>query len=187
MSPRSSSSAVGPEKRTSPFSMKYARGRRRERDVHRLLDEDDRAALRVDLAHDVEQLLDDRRRQAERQLVDDQQLRLGDERHAERELLLLAAGQVAGQLVPALAQPREAVEHLARCGASTSVGSSLANSQVPGLEVLGDGEGREDGLAARHLHDAHAWRSSTASAWVMSLAVEEDRAADRRRRARRWP
>ena len=43
-------------------------------DVHRLLDEDDRGAAVVDGAHDVEQPVDDRRRQAERQLVDHQQL-----------------------------------------------------------------------------------------------------------------
>ena len=44
----------------------------RQGDVDRLLDEDDRAALLVDLAHDLEQLLDDRGRETERQLIDDQ-------------------------------------------------------------------------------------------------------------------
>ena len=46
------------------------------------------------LAHDLEELLDDHRREAERQLVDHQQPRLRQERHAEGEHLLLAAGQV---------------------------------------------------------------------------------------------
>ena len=38
----------------------------------------------MDLVHDVDELTDDRRRQAERQLVDQQQLRVGDERLADR-------------------------------------------------------------------------------------------------------
>ena len=44
-------------------------------------------------ADDLEQLLDDRWREAERQLVDHQQLRLGEKGLRERQLLLLAARQ----------------------------------------------------------------------------------------------
>ena len=55
---------------------------------------------------------DDRGREAERELVDQHHLRLGDERHGERELLLFAAGQVAGELAAALAEDREHLEHL---------------------------------------------------------------------------
>ena len=54
----------------------------RQRHVDRLLDQDDRAAAAVDLADDLEQLPDDRRGEPERELVDDEQLGLGDERHA---------------------------------------------------------------------------------------------------------
>ena len=99
---RSSSSAVGPWKRISPFSMKYASSASVERDVHRLLDEDDRGALVADAAHDLEELLDDHRRQAERQLVDQQQLGPRQERHGQRQHLLLAARQVGGRVVEPL-------------------------------------------------------------------------------------
>ena len=50
-------------------------------------------------SHDPEQLLDDRRRQPERRLVEHQQPRPGDERAREREHLLLAAAQRAGLLL----------------------------------------------------------------------------------------
>ena len=75
-----------------------------ERDVHRLLDEDDRRARRLELPHDLEQLADDARREPERQLVDHEQARLLDERHAERQHLLLAAGEVAAGLVEPVAR-----------------------------------------------------------------------------------
>ena len=78
-----------------------------QRDVDRLLDDDDRRAAAVDLADHLEQLRDDRRRQAERQLVDHQQLRPRHQRAAEGEHLLLAAGQVAGHLARARLEDRE--------------------------------------------------------------------------------
>ena len=82
MSGRSSSSAVGPWKRTSPFSMKYGAVGDGEGDVHRLLDEDDRRA-RVALSSRTisSSCSTTTGRQAERQLVDHQQPGLGDERH----------------------------------------------------------------------------------------------------------
>src|SRR4051812_17462683 len=46
--------------------------RDRERDVERLLDDDDGQAVALQLLDDGEQLLDDDRRQAERELVDEQ-------------------------------------------------------------------------------------------------------------------
>ena len=54
--------------------------------------------------HDLEQLLDDDRREPERQLVDDQHLGLVHERHRQGEHLLLAARQVAGGGAAALAR-----------------------------------------------------------------------------------
>ena len=79
---RSSSSAVGPWKRISPFSMKYAvsaivSARFTDCSTRMIV-----VPLRGDVAHDRQQLLDDRRREPERQLVDHQQARLLDERHA---------------------------------------------------------------------------------------------------------
>ena len=89
----------GPEKRISPFSMKYAVSAT----VRATFTDCSTRMIVVPcvlmLAQHREQLLDDHRRQAERQLVDHQQPRLGEERHAQREHLLLAAGQVGGRLV----------------------------------------------------------------------------------------
>ena len=52
------------------------------------------------------------RRKAERRLVHQQELRRGDEGAGDRNHLLLAAAQRTGHLVVALAQSREALEHL---------------------------------------------------------------------------
>ena len=54
-------------------------------------------------------VLHDERREAERGLVEEQQLRPRHQRAGERQHLLLAAGQRAGLLVHALAQDREEV------------------------------------------------------------------------------
>ena len=69
--------------------------------IDRLLDQGDGRPLSVNLADDAGELADDRGCQAEGQLVDHQQLGLGDERHGQAEHLLLATGQVAGELVTA--------------------------------------------------------------------------------------
>jgi hypothetical protein len=61
MSSRSSSSAVGPGEAHLALLHEVRPGRDGERHVDGLLDQDDRAAGRVDLAHDLEQLADDRR------------------------------------------------------------------------------------------------------------------------------
>ena len=64
----------------------------------------------------VEDVLDDQRRKAERRLVEQQQARLAHQRARDRQHLLLAARQGAGQLVLALLQAREALElALDRC------------------------------------------------------------------------
>ena len=60
-----------------------------------------------------EQLLDQQRRQAERRLVEDQELRLGHQSAADRQHLLLAARQRAGALALPLGEPREDREHAA--------------------------------------------------------------------------
>src|SRR5207302_10106971 len=66
--------------------------RDREGDVDRLLDQDDRRPARVDALHDLEELLNDERRETERKLVDHQQLGIGDQGMCERQHQLLAYG-----------------------------------------------------------------------------------------------
>ena len=84
----------------------------RQRDVDALLDQDHRHAVVGQPTHDRQQLTDDHRREAQRQLVDQQHPRLGDEGHAERQHLLLPAAEVRRVRRIALAQHRERLEHL---------------------------------------------------------------------------
>ncbi len=65
------------------------------------------AALAVDLGDGVEDVGGDHRRQTERRFVDQHQLRLTHERAADRQHLLLAAGQKSGQQRLAPLQMRE--------------------------------------------------------------------------------
>ena len=55
----------------------------------------------------VDHLLDDRRREALGRLVHDQQLGVREQRAADREHLLLAAGELGGADPLALGEPRE--------------------------------------------------------------------------------
>jgi hypothetical protein len=81
-----------------------------QRHVRVLLDEEDRRAVAVQLADDAEDLLDYERRETERRLVHQQQLRAAHQRARHRKHLLLAARERAALLAGALAQPREAGE-----------------------------------------------------------------------------
>ena len=144
---RSSSSAVGPWNRISPFSMKYAVSAivsARFTDCSTRMIVVPCAAMSRTSGSSCSTIVG---REAERQLVDHQQARLLDERHAEREHLLLAAREVAGRLVEPVAQDREQLEHvLGRLGHVLLV---LAVQPAREPEVLGDGQRREHALRRR--------------------------------------
>src|SRR5689334_23984625 len=70
--------------------------------VHELFDDEDREPQRCDRAHVLVQLLDDDRREAHRQFVDEQHRRVGGECPRHRQHLLLAARQRAGGLLASL-------------------------------------------------------------------------------------
>ena len=125
-----------------------------ERHVHRLLDEDHGDALLAELLHDVEELLDDEGRQAEGQLVDHQQLGLGEERHGQREHLLLATRELRRGVVEPAAQRGEQVERVVGRGLGVLVVASVDPQRD--LEVLGDAERREHAPPAGNLDDALA-------------------------------
>ena len=69
-------SAASPSNLTLPFSMKIAHWPSVQCDVDGLLDDDHRDPFFLQLVDHAEPLLDDDRRQAQRQFVDDEQLRL---------------------------------------------------------------------------------------------------------------
>ena len=83
--------------------------RQRHRGV--LLDEHDRGALRVDLADHPADARDHLRGEPERRLVEQQQARARHEGAADREHLLLAAGQQARPLARALGEHGEQLVH----------------------------------------------------------------------------
>src|SRR5881296_853062 len=79
-----------------------------ERRVRVLLDDEDgEALLLVEPAHELEELLDDDGREAERGLVEEEEPRPRQARARDREHLLLAAREGPGLLVAPLAQPGE--------------------------------------------------------------------------------
>src|SRR3954447_13448095 len=76
-------------------------------DVEALLNDENRHAVLVEPAHDLEQLTNDDRRQTERQLVDAENVRVEHQRLGKRELLLLPTRQAPGKLRHTLAEARE--------------------------------------------------------------------------------
>ena len=79
----------------------------RDRALRALLDEQHRHPPVADRGERGEHHVDDARREPERRLVEQEHLRLGDERAADRELLLLAAGERAGRRRRELREDRE--------------------------------------------------------------------------------
>jgi hypothetical protein len=77
-----------------------------------LLDHQQRHALAPYLPKQFVNLVDDRRRKAERRLVEHQQARPGQHRPGDRQHLLLASGKLARRLVAPLAENREVGEDL---------------------------------------------------------------------------
>ena len=127
---RSSSSAVGPWKRISPFSMKYAVSAMVSATFTDCSTRMTVVPCSLELAHDGEQLLDDDWREPERQLVDHQHVGLGEERHREREHLLLAARQVRGGSFMPAPQHREELEHLLGRGLRVRAGRAGAATRA---------------------------------------------------------
>ena len=72
-----------------------------------LFDEEDRRSLVTDLADDLEDRLDEHRRETHRGLVEEQQTRAAHQRSGDREHLLLTPRERAAVLSPALGEHRE--------------------------------------------------------------------------------
>src|SRR6266511_2361682 len=119
-----------------------------------LLDEEDRRPLRVDLADDLEDPLDEDRREPHRRLVQQEELRVGHQRAADRHHLLLAARERPGALGLPLGQAREelvdAVEVLADGLPVVAVGAL----ERPHQQVLEHAHPRKEPTAFRRLRDA---------------------------------
>ena len=125
-----------------------------ERDLRVLLDEQDRHAERpADGGQARHQLLDDDRRQPERQLVHEQQLRPAHERRADRQHLPLAAREQARLAAADAGQRREVLEDRRGHSPPVEPGDVAGHRR---LEVLVDGQVLEHLAALGHQHDAEA-------------------------------
>src|SRR6202035_3713101 len=94
-----------------------------------LFDQQQRDAFGIEAHYQSEQLLDQERRQTERGLVKNEQSRLGHQAPADRQHLLLTAGQGAGAWRVPLGKSRKDREHalaiMASPGASTAIAAEI--------------------------------------------------------------
>ena len=182
----SRSSALAPPSTTLPTSSRYARCESCERGVRVLLDDQHREALLlVEPAHDLEELLDDDRREPERRLVEEQEPRPREARAGEREHLLLAARQRSGLLVAPLREPRQLARDLVEV---LRDGLAVAAEVRAHLQVLPDRQLAEDAAALGNVRDASPRGRLRAARQLLSVeddrAVARDHARDRAERRR---
>ena len=138
-----------------------------------LLDQQDGQAFLLQRADRFPQPLDDDRREPFRRLVHDQAIRIGHQRAADRQHLLLAARQRLGALVAALVQAREQRVDALQIPA-VAVGVALGDQQV-----FLDAERRKYAAALRH--QPHAAAHGLERGFLRDLvALEHDLAAARR-------
>src|SRR3954466_4769812 len=104
---------------------------------HLLADDDAEIADAADVAQQPRDILDDRRLDAFGRLVEQQDLRIARQRPRDRQLLLLAARQIAAAPPLELRQDRKQIEYLPR-------DLALAGHDQAGLDVLLDCHGAED-------------------------------------------
>src|SRR5260221_12150633 len=125
---------------------------RAEGQVGVLLDHQDGGpVLPVDGADDVEDLPDDDRRQAQRRLVEEEQLRVEHQRARDRKHLLLATGEGGGDLLAALPDPGEVAHRLLVVGPDLR---PIAADVGAHLEVLPDRHLRHRAPTGGHVCDA---------------------------------
>ncbi len=116
-----------------------------------LLHEQDRRALPVDVAHGVEDLLDEHGRQPHARLVEQEQARARHERAADRQHLLLAARERAGDLGDALVEPGEQREDALEIARDHRRVAARVGAHH---EVLAHAQAIEDAAALGHVCDA---------------------------------
>src|SRR5207249_1080614 len=122
-----------------------------ERDARVLLDEEDRrAALGIDAPHDVEYLLDQHRREAERRLVEQHESRLCHEGAADGEHLLLASGEVSGVAGAAFTESWKVRIHGFEVGPTIPISAGVGARE----QILLDRQVLEHSAALEHVKDA---------------------------------
>ncbi len=145
-----------------------------------LFDQQQRHAVRADLAQNRKDALDHDRRQAHARLVEEQQARAAHQRSSNRQHLLLAARQRAALLPRAVAQdgkqPMHAIE-IARDG------HRVAAAVRAHLQVLAHGQAREDATTLGHVRQParhHLVRGQRADVAALELEQRAATAQDAR-------
>ena len=108
-------------------------------------------ALLLQLLEDLEDLVDHQRREAERRLVEEQELRPREQRAGDRELLLLAARELRARPVAVAPEHREALEHPVDVGLRRRAVVAAGRADV---QVLADREPAEDAAVLGDERDA---------------------------------
>ena len=146
--------------------------------AHVLVDHQDRLALALQPVEARPDLVADQRRQPLGRLVEDQQLGVGHQRPADRQHLLLAAGELVAHVALALGQARKEAE-----GALERPGIA-ARGAVGGRrqKVLAHREVGEDLAALGHQAEAEAGDAEGGQV-IDPVALELDDAAARRQQA----
>ena len=119
-----------------------------QRHTRILFDQQDGEPFVVQLFDQIEELDDEDRRQPKRWLVEHHERRFGHKRTADRQHLLLPAGQHRGRHVPPFAEIREALVDLVDLtviGIAARIGAHL--------EVLMDGQADKNLPALRHQNE----------------------------------
>ena len=136
-----------------------------------LLDHQDRDAAVAQFLQDVEGLQHHQRRQADRGLVDQHQLRIEQQAAGDFELLLLAARQRRGLLRGLLAQHRKFVER--GFDPRRQVGDVAAGGDRAELDIVAHRQFRKDVAALRHVADAGGQQFALAQAGDVA-SLEDD-------------
>src|SRR5216683_3550758 len=121
-----------------------------KRDKNVLLDQDERRAFAIDLLNDLDQVVDDVGSQAERELVDHQELRPGHQAAPDRDHLLLAARQRARIARELVRKRGEMTEHPLQVVAHLAISAEICAQE----QVLLDRHRSKQTAALGHVGDA---------------------------------
>ena len=111
------------------------------------------AEIVADPAQHLEEFAQQDRCQPQRRLVEQHEFRFRHQTARDRQLALLAAGQGAGELLAALGQDREPLQHLLHALAH-ALHIAVEEEAATDLKVLLDGHARQDGLLRGDVGDA---------------------------------
>ena len=158
------------------------------RDAEVLLDQQDAQTVLLEPPEHLDQVLDDRRRQALRGLVHDQELRVGQQRASDRQHLLLAARELRATVLAALCETRKQVVDpvrrpaVAAASARSSAGArrrrATGTAAAPAARSRCPSAGDPVGRLAEDLVPEEADRTSCGS--LQGRHHAHDRRAERR-------